>query len=100
MKQQGLNRDMLRYMYEDGADSLFNKGKLNPIEERILMDNISDLVRFKETGSVMKGGIITEYGINVAGAGDIVSSTVIKELIQTFNRVKDETIIMIMEKNV
>ena len=39
--------------------SLFNKGKLNPIEERILMDNISDLVRFKETGSVMKGGIIT-----------------------------------------
>ena len=27
MKQQGLNRDMLRYMYEDGADSLFNKGK-------------------------------------------------------------------------
>jgi len=48
----------------------------------------------------LKGGIITEYGINVAGAGDIVSSTVIKELIQTFNRVKDETIIMIMEKNV
>ena len=40
--------------------SLFNKGKLNPIEERILMDNISDLVRFKETGSVLKkGGIIT-----------------------------------------
>ena len=40
--------------------SLFNKGKLNPIEERMLMDNISDLVRFKETGSVLKGGgIIT-----------------------------------------
>lgn len=40
--------------------SLFSKGKLNPIEERILMDNISDLVRFKETGSVLKkGGIIT-----------------------------------------
>jgi len=40
--------------------SLFNKGKLNPIEERILMDNISDLVQFKETGSVLKkGGIIT-----------------------------------------
>ena len=40
--------------------SLFNKGKLNPIEERMLMDNISDLVRFKETGSVLnRGGIIT-----------------------------------------
>ena len=27
MKQQGLNRDMLRYMYEGGADGLFNKVK-------------------------------------------------------------------------
>ena len=48
--------------------SLFNKGKLNPIEERILMDNISDLVRFKETGSVLKkGGIITTESFRELG---------------------------------
>jgi len=40
--------------------NLFKNGKLNPIEERILMDNVSDLVRFKETGKLLpKGGIIT-----------------------------------------
>ena len=33
MKQQGLNRDMLRYMYEGGADGLFNKGKKDFVKE-------------------------------------------------------------------
>ena len=48
--------------------SLFNKGKLNPIEERILMDNISDLVRFKETGKLLpKGGIITTESFRELG---------------------------------
>ena len=34
MKQQGLNRDMLRYMYEGGADGLFNKGKKDISKEK------------------------------------------------------------------
>jgi len=49
-----------QFMNLRSSVTLFQKGKLNPLEERILMDNISDLVRFKETGSVLKGGgIIT-----------------------------------------
>jgi len=47
----------------------------------------------------LQGGIITEYGINVAGAGDVVSSTVIKQLITVFKGVKEDTIIMIMEQS-
>lgn len=47
----------------------------------------------------LQGGIITEYGINVAGAGDVVSSTVIKELITVFKGVKEDTIVMIMEQS-
>ena len=56
------NTDLLddQFMNLRSSLSLFRKGKLNPLEERILMDNVSDLVRFKETGSVLnKGGIIT-----------------------------------------
>ena len=45
----------------------------------------------------LKGGIITEYGINVAGSGDILSCKVIKELIKVFKQVKDETIVMVFE---
>ncbi len=47
----------------------------------------------------LQGGIMTEYGINVAGAGDVVSIKILKELIQVFENVKDETIVMVMEKN-
>jgi len=47
----------------------------------------------------LQGGIITGYGINVAGAGDVVSSTVIKELITVFKGVKEDTIVMIMEQS-
>jgi hypothetical protein len=47
----------------------------------------------------LQGGIITEYGINVAGAGDVVSSTVIKQIIEVFKGVKEDTIIMIMEQS-
>ena len=49
-----------QFMNLRSSVNLFQKGKLNPLEERILMDNISDLVTFKETGKLLpKGGIIT-----------------------------------------
>ena len=49
-----------QFMNLRSSVTLFQKGKLNPLEERMLMDNISDLVRFKETGKLLpKGGIIT-----------------------------------------
>tara|TARA_R100000664_G_scaffold12618_1_gene20235 strand:- start:2273 stop:2950 length:678 start_codon:yes stop_codon:yes gene_type:complete len=46
----------------------------------------------------LKGGIVTDYNIRVAGAGDIVSTKVLKELINTFTKVEKETIVMTMEK--
>ena len=48
----------------------------------------------------LQGGIITEYNINVAGAGDIVSAKVVKELVEVFTSISNDTIIMIMDKNV
>ncbi len=45
----------------------------------------------------LQGGIVAEYGINVAGAGDVVSVKVIKQLIEVFTGLKENTIIMIME---
>ena len=56
------NTDLLddQFMNLRSSVTLFQKGKLNPLEERMLMDNISDLVTFKETGKLLpKGGIIT-----------------------------------------
>jgi len=48
----------------------------------------------------LQGGILTEYGINVAGAGDIVSAKVLKNLIKVFTKVRNNTTIMMMEKDV
>ena len=46
----------------------------------------------------LQGGIVADYGINVAGAGDVVSVKIIKQLIKVFKSLKENTIIMIMEK--
>ena len=57
-----------QFMNLRSSVTLFQKGKLNPLEERILMDNISDLVRFKETGKLLpKGGIITTESFRELG---------------------------------
>lgn len=64
--------------------------------------NIDSIKFFDDLGEdknvmFLKGGIVTEYGINVAGPGDIVSNKVIKELTKVFDQVKIETIIMVFE---
>ena len=57
-----------QFMNLRSSVTLFQKGKLNPLEERILMDNISDLVTFKETGKLLpKGGIITTESFRELG---------------------------------
>tara|TARA_R100000908_G_scaffold27259_1_gene12453 strand:+ start:885 stop:1550 length:666 start_codon:yes stop_codon:yes gene_type:complete len=57
-----------QFMNLRSSMSLFQKGKLNPIEERMLMDNVSDLVTFKETGKLLpKGGIITSETFKALG---------------------------------
>lgn len=56
---------------------------------------------FKNEENVMflRGGLVTDYGTNVAGPGDIVSIGVLRELIKVFKDIKDDTVIMIMRKN-
>ena len=46
----------------------------------------------------LKGGVITEYGIYVSGAGGVASSKVLKSLIKVFGRLKEDTVVMIMEE--
>ena len=69
----------------------------------LTVKNILNIEEFEKTDDninimFLKGGLVAEYGINVAGAGDIVSSNVLKQLIQVFKGVKENTIIMKMEK--
>tara|TARA_Y100000593_G_scaffold89578_1_gene174109 strand:- start:1215 stop:1886 length:672 start_codon:yes stop_codon:yes gene_type:complete len=47
----------------------------------------------------LKGGLVAEYGINVAGPGDIVAASVLKELTTVFEDIKEDTIIMLMNKD-
>jgi mannose-6-phosphate isomerase-like protein (cupin superfamily) len=71
----------------------------------LVVAKVSDISFFENVKSeqnimFLKGGIMTEYDINVAGPGDIVSSKVLKELIQVFTKIHEDTIVMIMERDV
>ena len=54
---------------------------------------------FEQDKNIMflKGGIITDYDINVAAAGDVVNTSVLKKLIKVFSKVQNNTIVMVME---
>ena len=60
------------------------------------VQSIDDLVRIVGTTNAMflKGGIVTDYGVNVAGPGDIVSSDVIRKLVKVFPQVTEDTVIL------
>ena len=47
----------------------------------------------------LRGGLITEYGINVAGHGDIVAASILKQLTAVFQNIKKNTVLMLMRKN-
>lgn len=64
--------------------------------------HVADINYFKDLDDeanvvFLKGGIQTDYGINVAGAGDIVTNKVIKKLMNVFNVLDENTIVMIAE---
>ena len=67
--------------------------EVSNIDNVKFFDNIEDDINVM----FLKGGIITEYNINVAGAGDVVSCKAIKELTKVFKKVKDNTIIMVIK---
>jgi len=70
---------------------------------QLTVTSVSDISYFDslpdETNVVfLRGGIIADYGINVAGAGDIVVSRTLKDLTKVFEKVSSNTIVMTMEK--
>jgi len=80
-----------------GAENVYRTGsttlRVCNIKDTSFFDDIED----DKNVMFLRGGIVTEYGINVAGPGDIVLSKVIKELTSVFNKIKMETIIMVFE---
>ena len=55
---------------------------------------------FEEEKNIMflNGGLLTDYNINVAAAGDVVNTSVLKKLIKVFSRLEENTIVMVMDK--
>jgi mannose-6-phosphate isomerase-like protein (cupin superfamily) len=62
--------------------------------------SVDALKDIQESTNVMflQGGITTDYGVGVAAAGDVIAGKVIKLLLEVFDKVKNDTIIMIMER--
>jgi mannose-6-phosphate isomerase-like protein (cupin superfamily) len=63
--------------------------------------DISEFLNIDDSLNVMflKGGLQADYGQNVAGPGDVVIASTIKQLTEVFNKVDSETIIMIIKHN-
>ena len=70
----------------------------------ISISNVSDISFIENYQSdkiimFLRGGLLTDYNINVAGAGDVVEVKVLKELSQVFKKVSPDTVIMTMERS-
>ena len=65
------------------------------------IDSVSDINNLDDSLNVMflKGGLQTEYNQNVAGPGDIVVSSTLKQLMKVFNKIDPQTIIMVIKNN-
>jgi len=60
------------------------------------IQKIEDLENMPAGANIMflRGGILSDYNINVAGPGDIVSSDVIRKLTKVFRKISKETIVL------
>lgn len=56
-----------------------------------LNDNLNRNLMF------LRGGILTDYGVKVAGPGDVVSSEVLQRLLSVFTRACEDTIVLAHE---
>jgi mannose-6-phosphate isomerase-like protein (cupin superfamily) len=63
--------------------------------------DISQLNKVEDQYNIMflKGGLQADYGQNVAGPGDIVSASTVKQLTEVFTKIAPETLIMIIKNN-
>jgi hypothetical protein len=85
-------------------DPMRRKSNLYEVENTILKViniisiNFFHVLNDNQNVMFLKGGIVTEYGVNVAGPGDIVTGSVLKQLTTVFKTIKTNTIIMLMSK--
>ena len=58
--------------------------------------NIDQLSEINDNTNIifLRGGIMTDYDVIVAGPGDIVLCSVIKKLMNVFKKINEETVIM------
>ena len=66
--------------------------------------NITDISLFNEIEDqynimFLKGGLQADYGQNVAGPGDIVVASTVKQLTEVFHKVDPETLVMVIIPN-
>ena len=84
---------------EKGKNHIYNFD-----EKKITVHHLSDLdhlqdLMLKPIMHVMflRGGILTEYGVNVAGPGDVVAKDVLQRLLMVFHNLSDNTVVLIHE---
>jgi len=73
------------------ANCLLEVKNINSIEELL---NIEDNLNIM----FLKGGLLADYDQKVAGPGDVVISSTIKQLTEVFTKVSPDTLIMIFKK--
>jgi mannose-6-phosphate isomerase-like protein (cupin superfamily) len=73
------------------ANCLLEVKNITNINEFLDIDNNLNIM-------FLKGGLLTDYGQKVAGPGDIVISSTIKQLIEVFNKIDSENLIIIFKK--
>ena len=84
---------------EPGKPNIYEFANSKLVVSGVSSVSFFDDVQDHKNVMFLKGGILTEYNIHVAAAGDIVSAKILKELIQVFTKVAEETVVMIMEKD-
>ena len=72
----------------------------NSILKVYKISNTDFFNNFEDEKNIMflKGGILTDYNINVAAAGDVVNVSVLKKIIKVFSQLEEDTVVMAMEK--
>jgi mannose-6-phosphate isomerase-like protein (cupin superfamily) len=48
---------------------------------------------------ILNGGLKTDYGINIVNPGDIINNSIAKKISKIFKKIDDNTIILLVEKN-
>ena len=71
---------------------------------KLVLTSVNSVSFFQEQGIAtnfmfLRGGLMTDYGVRVAGPGDIVSSDVMKRLVGAFGVIDKDTIVLTLQEN-